>query len=839
MDFMPSRVRAVARPSRYRSLPYRLILLLIAALCCVPLGCSRPDSATGKIKLVVWGLESGEETAGQDARIHEFERRHPNITVSSLSMGAGSMNPQKLMTAIVGNVAPDVIRQDRFTIGDWASRDTFMSLDTLIARDANGPLAVHAEDFYPACWKEANYTNPLNGRHGVFAIPESTDDRALFYNKTLFKEAGIVDAHGEAKPPRDWDELLDDAGKLTSTNPDGTFNRIGFIPNYGNSWLYIYAWQNDGEFMSPDGRICTMNAPENVAALDYMTRVYDALGGRAKVEAYQAGFQSNELDPFLTNRVAMKIDGSWVVQSIARFGPDIDFGLVPAPVPSERLKHTGRFATEKDDYITWAGGFSYAIPVNCKHAAEAWEFIKWMTSPEAGVIDSTAAKAYNESKQRPYVPVLWANRKTNALIYAQFAPKSPKFRDALERFIAMMDHARFRPVTFVGQRLWDEHVRAFDNATYHTTTHMTSQQAMDESTHVVQRELDLVFRRSHFKPVPQAAITAMSGLAICVVVGVLFWQLIGLVRMRRLTRQEASAGYVFAAPWIIGFVVFTAGPILASIVLSFCDYDVLHPALWVGADNFVQLLGQDSYYLRVSLINTAYLAGIGIPLGITTSLAVAMLLNAKVSGMSLYRTFFYMPSIVPIVASSVLWLWILNGDPNRGLLNAGWKATLGVWFSWTPPGWLGDAAWAKPALILQGLWGAGSGMILWLAGLQGVPTHLYEAADLDGAGWWAKFRHVTLPMLSPYIFFNLIMGTIAALQEFERPYVLSGGDLSKPAGPVDSLLLPVMYLFKNAFQYFKMGYASALAWILFVIIMVLALAQIKLAPRWVYYEAEK
>ena len=142
-----------------------------------------------------------------------------------------------------------------------------------------------------------------------------------------------MDAKGEAKPPQTWEELLDDAKKLSQTRPDGSFERIGFIPNYGNSWLYIYAWQNDGEFMSPDGRTCTMNAKPNVEALDYMVKVYDALGGVDKVAAFQSGFQTNELDPFLTGKVAMKIDGSWVPKNIARYGPDLDFGLVPAPIP--------------------------------------------------------------------------------------------------------------------------------------------------------------------------------------------------------------------------------------------------------------------------------------------------------------------------------------------------------------------------------------------------------------------------------------------------------------------------------------------------------------------------
>src|SRR5579871_1766540 len=290
--------------------PVRAVLFVL--LFCVALlamsGCALQKEADAhKIKLVVWGLQYGEESKGLEARVKAFERLHPDIEVSILSMGAGGMDPQKLMTAIVGNVPPDVIRQDRFTIGDWASRDTFRDLDDFIARDRDGPNGIRQEDYYPACWKEANYTDPITGKKGVFAIPSDTDDRALFYNKKLLREAHIVDAHGEAKPPQTWDELLDDTKKLTRTNPDGTFQQIGFIPNYGNSWLYIYSWENDGEFMSPDGRTCTMNAPNNVEALDYMVKVYDALGGVTKVSAFQSGFQSQELDPFLTGKVAMKI----------------------------------------------------------------------------------------------------------------------------------------------------------------------------------------------------------------------------------------------------------------------------------------------------------------------------------------------------------------------------------------------------------------------------------------------------------------------------------------------------------------------------------------------------
>jgi multiple sugar transport system permease protein len=811
-----------------------LHLLLLTSLLTLIAGCSDSARTSGKTRLVVWGLQYGEESKGLEARVREFERRNPDIQVSILSMGAGQMNPQKLMTAIVGNVPPDVIHQDRFTIGDWASRDTFLPLDEFIRRDRGQPDGVREEDYYKACWAEATY------KDSVYAVPSGTDCRALYYNRKLMREAGL----DPDRPPRTWSELRDYAMRLTKRAPDGSLLSIGFIPNYGNSWLYLYAWQNGGEFMSPDGRTCTMNDEPNVKALEYMVSIYDMLGGVTAVDAFAAGFQTQELDPFLTGKVAMKIDGNWVLNNIARFGPDLDFAVAPAPVPDERYEQTtgkarGRF-TGQPTYITWAGGFSYAIPRGARNREEAWRFIKWMVSPEAALIDCEAQKAYNISKKRPYVPSISANIRVNEAVFARFAPEAEKYRTPLKLFIDMMPNAKFRPVTFVGQRLWDEHVRAFEKSTHHREFRRTAQQNMDEGTRVVQTELNKVFERDRYPLLDQRIPIALAAGFAVLLGGFAAWRLRVLFRMGRVSRAEAWAGYLFVSPWLFGFLALTLGPIVTSIFLSFCDYDVLHPPRYVGAHNYTELLGADSYYLWKGLSNVLYLAGFGIPLGIATGLAIAMLLNAKVGGMSVYRTCFYIPSIVPVIASAVLWAWVLNGDPNRGLLNAAWKATITTWFGIGPPGWFAAAEWAKPGLILQGLWGAGGGMILWLAGLQGIPQHLYEAADLDGAGPWTKFRHVTLPMLSPYIFFNLIMGTIGALQEFDRIYVLSGqGAGGTSVGPVDSLLVPVMYLFNNAFKYFKMGYASALAWVLFVIILALTLAQLKLAPRWVHYEAER
>ncbi|HEY0866934.1 MAG TPA: sugar ABC transporter permease, partial [Fimbriimonas sp.] len=308
-------------------------------------------------------------------------------------------------------------------------------------------------------------------------------------------------------------------------------------------------------------------------------------------------------------------------------------------------------------------------------------------------------------------------------------------------------------------------------------------------------------------------------------------------RMGRLERTEALWAYAFILPWVAGFLVFTLGPMIASLFFSFTQYNVLSPARFVGLKNYTDLFTADQVNMTKAFGNVVYLAGIGVPFGIATGLAVALLLNSAVRGMRFYRTAFYMPAIVPGVASAVLWIWLLTPDSSKGLINAAWQGTITTWLNIPPPGWLNAEGYAKSAFILMGLWGAGSGMILWLAGLKGIPSTLYEAASIDGATPRQSFWSVTLPQLSPIIFFNSVMGFIGALQEFDRVYIMKPAEGS--AGPADSLLVPVYHLFQNGFTYFKMGYASSLAWVIFAIILAVTFLQFKLAPRWVHYEAEK
>ena len=292
-------------------------------------------------------------------------------------------------------------------------------------------------------------------------------------------------------------------------------------------------------------------------------------------------------------------------------------------------------------------------------------------------------------------------------------------------------------------------------------------------------------------------------------------------RKSELVKREERAGYLFALPWFIGFSVFIAGPVIASLVLSFTRYEVVTSPRFVGISNYKFLL-QDPLSWK-SLYNTIYLVIIGVPLQLIVPLSVALLLNKEVKGISLYRTCYYLASIMPMVASSILWLWIL--DANFGILNTT-LSIMGV----QGPNWLGDPAWAKLGIILMLIWAAtGSNMIIYLAGLKAVPEQLYEAARIDGANWWQLFWNITIPMLTPALFFTLIMGLVSSFQIFTQAYIMTEG------GPVNSTLFYVYYLYNNAFAYFKMGYASALAWILFLVIFVITITQLKLSKHWVYY----
>ncbi|MBN1269521.1 MAG: extracellular solute-binding protein [Kiritimatiellae bacterium] len=774
-------------------------------------------------------------------------------------------DPTRFLVSLAGGMPPDVIHFDRFAISEWAARGAFAPLDGCMEKDraawedwqsrlgedpeAPGPwpgareepprargamrLAavepVRAEDFYAACWNEAVYENPLTGERHPYGIPNNADNRVLLYNKDILVRHGYVDGHGEARPPRTWEELEEMAVAMTERDENGRIKTIGFIPNYGNVWLYMYGWQAGGEFMGGDGKHCTLNDSNIVAALEFMTRIYDRLGGAKDVYAFQTTFQTEALDPFIRGKVAMKIDGVWIMSALAFYGRDLNLGAAPAPMPERELAR-GRKP------LSWVGGWAYAIPSTARQKEGAWELVRFLSSQRAIEIMMASEHLTYLSQGRPYIPRQYPHRLQNEWVYDTYVLKNdalePKFKHAMRVFNDLLENSRYRPVTPVGQKLWNAQIWAMEDAIFHKKT---PQAALDYYTAIVQRDLDSILQ-------PPEGVTIRSwawffvlyGVLVAVLIaGVYAWDARPASRRRRPAapagrkgsyfRSQWKEGVICALPWIVGFIVFTGGPLLFSIVISFCEFDVLNPAVFTGLRNYLFMFRGDELFWK-ALYNTLFMV-IGIPLGMGVGLGMAVLLNQKIRGVAAWRTLFYLPSIVPAVAASILWIWIFN--PQNGLIN-GMLALLGV----QGPNWLQDEHTSKWALIIMGLWGAGGGMIIWLAGLKGISESYYEAAAIDGAGAWQKFLYITLPMLSPYIFFNLIMGLIGTFQIFTQAFIMTSG------GPVNSTLFYAYHLFNSAFRYLHMGYAAAMAWFLVLIVVTLTAIQMKLSGKWVHYEGE-
>lgn len=776
--------------------------------------------AEGVVEITFMGPSGAHATAMADV-IRAYERQsaaehakdpsRPRVRVVTGQNAARDQtaDPTRFMVSVAGGSPPDVILFDRFAIGEWAARGVFEPLDPYLDADrrAGRADAVSATDYYPSTWNEASYDARL------FGIPGTNDARALYYNKDLLVRAGLVDAQGQAKPPATWEELRDYARRLTERNADGRLRTVGFAPNFGNSWLYLFGFLNDARFLSDDGTRVTLAAPRVEEALRYMKSVYDDAGGYEAVQAFQAGFQTEALDPFIQGKVAMKIDGNESLRQIAQYGRDVNFGVAPPPRPA---------ALAAGGPVTWSGGWALAMPSNGRKKQAAWDFIRFVAGDAAYRVQMESGRQIAEAEGRVYLPSQYPKPAINRLALEQYvtgnADVPERFQTAMQTFNDLLPNARFRPVTPVGQLLWNEQIRAMETALY---GRLTPAESLEQSQAIVQRALDVTLNPPAGTPIRSwswfYAFYALLVAVFAAVVGLRFFR---WSAVDGLQRKQWIGGLVCASPWLIGFLIFGGGPMLFSLIISFCDYDILNPPRFVGLANYRTMAGGDNL-LPAAIWNTAYMV-VGVPLGMAVGLALALLLNQKARGIALWRTLFYLPAVVPMVVSSVLWVWILN--PQGGLINL---ILDGVGIE--GPRWLQSAQWSKPSLILMGLWTAGSGMIVWLAGLNGISPSLYEAASIDGANRWRQFVSITLPQLTPYIFFNMIMGLIGTLQIFGQAFVMTGG------GPENSTLFYVYHLFNYAFRYGQMGYASALAWGLFAVVLGLTAFQLRLSRRWVHY----
>lgn len=297
-----------------------------------------------------------------------------------------------------------------------------------------------------------------------------------------------------------------------------------------------------------------------------------------------------------------------------------------------------------------------------------------------------------------------------------------------------------------------------------------------------------------------------------------------MLRMGVVERRNLRIGLFFIAPWLFGLLAFYLYPIGASLYYSFTDYNVLQPPTWTGLSNYQAIFNDPLFW--TALGNTLFMVVVGIPIYTVVDIAIALLLNAKVPGQAFFRAVVFLPTLIPVVVLSILWDRLL--DPEAGLVNV-LLQNVGI----NGPGWFANPDWAKPSFVIMSLWGTGNAVVIYLAGLQDVDKTLYEAADVDGANWWHKIRHVTLPSLSPVILFNVILAVIASFQFFTQAFIITNG------GPINTTLFYSLYLYQNAFSYLHMGYASGLAWILLLITLALTVVILRSSARWVYYAGNR
>jgi len=743
-------------------------------------------------------MNMGDPKYGWYALIDAFEEKYPHVNIAIGPTDRGS-DLQKLLSGVVGDSPPDVFRREAQLFGDIAARDILMPLDEFVEADKSHLDGLHEEDYPAGVWESGKYEGVLYG------ISESVNPLILAYNKDHFRQAGL----DPEKPPETWDEWVETIRLLTLRDKQGRILRSGFTPHRFDI-LQFHILQQGAWVITEDGRTCIEGCPEAIRGAELTTAISNTMGGRGTIDKFWATIigEEAEFSPFGMGKCSMSIEDDWVIFRVMRFHHGLNMGVAPAPHPPGHDPIT----------VSMTHTF-YFIPRNARHPKEAWDFIRFVCSPEGQLPYAAAMDEEAKKKGTSYSYTgIRSNRKlAKALDDAGYVPQEPLYRECFEEAKRILDHVVPLPPSPASALIQDELKRVVDDTAYGVASATASYAA---ARNRIQQQLDMFFGRESLPLFRWRYVWLVLLVLVLGAIGYLGWHTRGERAVSGLQRRENRSGLFFITPWAVGFLLFIAGPMVFSIAISFCDYDVLHPARFVGFRNYRSLVFQDPLFWK-SLGNTAFMV-VALPVGMSVSLGIALLLNNSVRGMNFYRTVFYLPAITPAIAAAVLWFALLNPD---GLIND----TLERWLGIHGPAWLADPNWSKPAMVLMGLWGAGGGMILWLAGLQGIPQQLYEAASIDGAGPFQRFFSVTLPMLTPYIFFSLVVGVIGVFQIFAQALVLTLG------GPADSTLFYVYYLFNNAFRYFKMGYASAQAWILFVLVMILTAIQWRLSKRWVHY----
>lgn len=785
---------------------------------CAALGLAGVASAAPvHLRWVVWG--SDESMTLLRNELVNFERAHPDIRVDLEN--ANSNYQEKLLVQVAAGTAPDVAMMDPPNFQRFALRGALLPLDDFIAHTPGFDLGA----YYPQIVRASS----LNGK--LYILPRDIAPTGLvFYNKDLFRKKGIPFPDGSWT----WDfkprpELREKCftwvmRQLQEKAPDGHVTRWSFATNYTPFMAQLFVYSLGGRFADdPEHptRI-TYDDPRVLAGFEFLRHItYDEQWVPDAGRVF-SGMQTSTGHLFAEGKIAMYLSGSWdfpFMRGALKKGQpgffDWDVTLAPAYKDGARA-----FAT---------GGSGYSILSGTRHPREAWELVRWMAGPH-GML----ALAHGGDAQ----PAIRALARSEPWIPGPHSPPEERYpanrivTDEAVKYVVFAPSAEYWPE--VNDYVMQKAETIFNGSS-------ATRPALLDGNRNAQRRLDLLLRDRKGGPFPWGAGAALGLLA---AIGLGAWVYAPERGKRRTARErkEAWAAYGFLAPWLVGFLGLTLGPMLLSFLMSFADWDTITPARWRGLENYHEAFAFDPRFWTALKVTFVYSA-VAVPLGLAFGLGLSLLLNVKVRGIPFFRTCYYLPSVASTVAVSLIWQKIFSRDD--GLLNLliygadGKSNFLGLASLLHglagPTGkvdWLGNESTALPSIVLMSLWGIGGTAIILLASLQSVPPHYYEAATVDGAGPWRRFRNVTVPLISPALFFSLITGVIGSFQVFTQAFVMTSG------GPNDATMFYMLHLYNQAFLNLRMGYASALAWLLFLIVMAFTALQLSLR-RWVYYEGEE
>lgn len=813
----------------------RTLLLLFAALSCLASAQNwnwppPTTKAPVEIRYVVW--DGDEAMVAIRRAVKAFEKQYPNIHVKLETVTANYQ--EKLLAQVAANVAPDVAMMDPGNFQKFAKRGALLPLNPFY-KEIPG-FDINA--YYPEIVKPHSYKGTL------YVLPRDIAPITIvYYNKDLFRQAGIpfpkntVGKDGRWDPKANWTWDFHERPELKEKDFIWVMHHLTKFDQNGKvlQWGYMPAWQgllNDRMSYSLGASFADNDEdPTKVLVNDKrIVKAQQFAADLALKNHYMPSdvevssvLQTNATQLFTQGRVAMFESGIWEVPGLRKDLWDdkkkqmsLDWDIAMSPAYADGTLKTP------------TGGSGYCILSQTKHPHEAWLLTAWMAGPPGMISmaqEGLAQPAISSLAQRePWIP---GPEIKGIMAY----PRNRIITHYAVKFV------KFGPTSMY----WND----VNNVLWQTTNRITNGTSTAEKELAVsetmgQQRLDtLRAEASHLKP-----FNWWIGVAVGIVlIGSLLAWIYLPERGRRRTpkeKRENRIAYAFLLPWTLGMVLFTAGPMILSLLMSFTDWDIIRPAMNRGWANYHEALYVDQRFwpsIQVTLVYTLF----SVPLGLVVALALALLLNVKVKGMPVYRTLYYLPSLASAVASSLIWRAVFRSD--GGLLNlilySGPATALGIPRILAPlagkeqyVNWLGSENTSLSALILMSMWGAGGGMIILLAGLQGVPQFYYEAATVDGASPWKRFRAITLPMISPALFFSLLTGFIGSLQTFAQALLMTSG------GPGNSTYFYIYNLYTQAFMNLRMGYSSALAWILFVIILIFTVVQLR-ASKWVYYEGAK